>query len=118
MITAAFIGYRAGGFLGSVVATVGVFLIPWVLSVLASYQVRRYMDHPWLQGFGRGAGPAVIGLLGITAYSLGSYAFAGWFYWVIAGAAFVFAMFTKLSPIVVLIGATVLGGLAGPVLTD
>lgn len=118
LITAAFIGYRAGGLFGSVVATVGVFLIPWVLSVLASYQVRRYMDHPWLQGFGRGAGPAVIGLLGITAYSLGSYAFAGWFYWVIAGAAFAFAMFTKLSPILVLIGATLLGGLVGPILQE
>ena len=118
LITAAFIGYRAGGFFGSVVATGGVFLIPWVLSVMASYQVRRYMDHPWLQGFGRGAGPAVIGLLGITAYSLGSYAFWGWLYWVIAVVAFVFAMFSKVSPIIVLIGATLLGGLVGPLLTD
>jgi chromate transporter len=115
LITAAFIGYRAGGFFGSVAATVGVFLIPWVLSVLASNQVRRYMDHPWLQGFGRGAGPAVIGLLGITAYSLGSYAFSGWFYWVIAGLALVLALFTKVSPIFILIGATLLGGLVGPV---
>ena len=118
LITAAFIGHRAGRFFGSVAATVGVFLIPWILSVLASYQVRRYMDHPWLQGFGRGAGPAVIGLLGITAYSLGSYAFAGWLYWIIAGLAFVFAMFSKVSPIVVLIGATLLGGLVGPLLAN
>jgi len=118
LITAAFIGHRASGFFGSVAATIGVFLIPWVLSVLASYQVRRYMHHPWLQGFGLGAGPAVIGLLGITAFSLGSYAFAGWFYWVIAGLAFVFAMFSKVSPIFVLIGATLLGGLVGPLLTD
>jgi len=115
LITAAFIGYRAGGFFGSMVATVGVFLIPWVLSVLASYQVRRYMQHPWLQGFGLGAGPAVIGLLGITVFSLGSYAFSGWFYWVIAGMALVFALFTKLSPIFILVGATLLGGLVGPV---
>jgi len=28
LITAAFIGYRAAGFLGALVATVGVFLIP------------------------------------------------------------------------------------------
>ena len=40
LITSAFIGYRAAGFLGATVATVGVFLIPWVLSVLASYQVQ------------------------------------------------------------------------------
>jgi chromate transporter len=116
LITSAFIGYRAAGVLGSMAATVGVFLIPWVLSVLASYQVRRYMQHPWLQGFGLGAGPAVIGLLGITVFSLGSYAFVGWFYSVIAGLALVLALFTKVSPIFILIGATLLGGLVGPVL--
>ncbi len=118
LITAAFIGYRAGGFFGSVVATVGVFLIPWVLSVMASYQVRRYMDHPWLQGFGLGAGPAVIGLLGITVFSLGSYAFSDWFYWVIAGLALVLSQFTKVSPIYILIGGTILGGLVGSLPTD
>jgi len=36
LITSAFIGYRAAGFPGATVATVGVFLIPWILSVLAS----------------------------------------------------------------------------------
>lgn len=116
LITSAFIGYRAAGFFGSVSATVGVFLIPWLLSVLASYQVRRYMQHPWLQGFGLGAGPAVIGLLGITVFSLGSYALVEWFYWVIAGMALVFALFTKVSPIFILVGATLLGGFVGPVL--
>jgi chromate transporter len=118
LITSAFIGYRAAGLFGSVAATVGVFLVPWMLSVLASHQVRRYVQHPWLQGFGLGAGPAVIGLLGITVFSLGSYALVGWLYWVIAGAALLLALFTKVSPILVLIGATLLGGLIGPVLTE
>lgn len=111
LITSAFIGYRAGGLLGSMAATVGVFLIPWLLSVLASHQVRRYIQHPWLQGFGFGAGPAVIGLLGITAFSLGAYAFVSWFYWVICGLALVLALFTKVSPIFILIGGTLLGQL-------
>jgi chromate transporter len=117
LITAAFIGHRAGGFFGSVVATVGVFLIPWLLSVLASHQVRRYVQHPWLQGFGLGAGPAVIGLLGITVFSLGSYA-SGWFYGLITGLALVLALFTKIGPIFVLVGATLLGGLVGPLITE
>jgi len=118
LITSAFIGYRAAGFLGSVAATVGVFLIPWCLSVLASHQVRRYIRHPWLQGFGFGAAPAVIGLLGITVFSLGRYAFSDWFYWVIAGLALVLALFTKVSPIFILIGGTVLGGLVGSLPTN
>jgi chromate transporter len=118
LITSAFIGYRAAGFVGSMVATIAVFLIPWLLSVLASYQVRRYIQHPWLQGFGVGAAPAVIGLLGITVFSLGSYAFFGWLYWIIAGLALVLALFTKASPIVILIGATLLGALVDPFLPD
>jgi chromate transporter len=118
LITSAFIGYRAAGVLGSLAATVGVFLIPWFLSVLASSHVRRYIQHPWLQGFGLGAGPAVIGLLGITVFTLGRYAFFDWFYWVIAGLALVLALFTKVSPIFILIGGTVLGGLISPWLTE
>ena len=118
LITSAFIGYRAAGLGGSIVATIAVFLLPWALSVLASYQVRRYLQHPWLQGFGLGAAPAVIGLLGITVFSLGSYAFFGWFYWVIGGLALVFSLFTKVSPLLVLIGGTVLGAWAGPLLID
>jgi len=114
LITSAFIGYRAAGLSGAVAATVGVFLIPWLLSVLAAYQVRRYMQHPWLRGFGLGAAPAVIGLLGITAFTLGRYAFHGWLYVVISGVALALALFTKVSPILILIGGTVLGAMAGP----
>jgi len=118
LIMSVFIGYRAAGFLGAMVATVGVFLIPWLLSVLAAYQVRRYIQHPWLQGFGLGAAPAVIGLLGITVFTLGRYAFLGWFYGVIAGVALVLALFTKVSPILILIGGTVLGAVVGPLLAN
>ena len=118
LITSAFIGYRAAGFAGATVATVGVFLIPWVLSVLASYQVRRYIQHPWLQGFGVGAAPAVIGLLGITAFALGRYAFSDWLYWVIAALALGLSLFTKMSPVLILIGGTGFGTLFGPLLAD
>lgn len=114
LITSAFIGYRAAGFLGATVATIGVFLIPWILSVLTSYQVRRYIQHPWLQGFGLGAAPAVIGLLGITVFTLGRYAFDGWVYAVISAAALVLALFTRVSPIFILVGGTLVGVIARP----
>jgi chromate transporter len=117
LITSAFIGYRTAGFPGAVAATVGVFLIPVLLSVLAAYQVRRYMQHPWLQGFGLGAAPAVIGLLGITVLSLGHYAFYGWVYVLISGAALIFTLFTRVSPILILLAGTVLGAVAGPFLS-
>lgn len=116
LITSAFIGYRAAGFLGAIVATVGVFLVPWLLSVLAARQVRRYIQHPWLQGFGLGAAPAVIGLLGITVFTLARFSFLGWFYGVIAGAALVLALFSRVSPILILAGGALLGAGIGPLL--
>ena len=118
LITSAFIGYRAAGFSGALVATVGVFLVPWFLSVLAAYQVQRYIQHPWLQGFGLGASPAVIGLLGITVFTLGRYAFADWVYSVIAAQLLASALFTKVSPIFILVGGTVFGAVAAPLLID
>jgi chromate transport protein ChrA len=88
------------------------------LSALAAQQVRRYIQHPWLQGFGLGAAPAVIGLLGITLFTLADYAFLGWFYGVISGIALVLALFTKVSPILILIGGTGLGAVVGSLLTN
>lgn len=92
----------------------GVFLIPCLLSAFAARQVRRYIEHPWLQGFGLGAAPAVIGLLGITIFALSRYAFLNWFYGIISGTALLLALFTKVSPILILIGGSVLGAVAGP----
>jgi hypothetical protein len=59
----------------------------------------------------------VIGLLGITAFTLGRYAFHGWVYGVISGAALILALFTKVSPFLILIGGTALGAVAGSLLT-
>ena len=117
LITAAFIGYRAAGFSGAV-RQQWEFLISWLLSALAAYQVQRYMQHPWLHGFGLGAAPAVIGLLGITAFALGRHAFHGRVYVAISIAALILALFTKASPILILIAGAVVGAVAGPLLTD
>jgi chromate transport protein ChrA len=75
-------------------------------------------QHPWLHGFGLGAAPAVIGLLGITAFILGRYAFHGWLYVFISGAALILALFTRVSPFLILIAGAVLGAVTGPLLTD
>jgi len=56
----------------------------------------------------------VIGLLEITVFALGRYAFSDWLYWVIAALALGLSLFTKVSPILILIGGTILGALVGP----
>ncbi len=109
LITATFVGYQAAGMGGALVATIGVFLFPFLLAALAAQQIKRMARSSLLKAFGKGAAPAVIGLLGVTLLSLGGDAFTDWHYIIIAVVAAVLAFFTKLHPIIILLA----GGLAG-----
>jgi chromate transporter len=118
LITATFIGYRAAGLSGAVAATFGVFLIPWLLAAAAAQQLQRFMQHPRLAGFGRGAAPAVVGLLGVTALNIARHSLTHWAYALIAIIALGLALWTKVHPILLLIGGAamgwVIGALTGP----
>lgn len=118
LITATFIGYRAAGLSGALTATVGIFLMPWLLAAAAAQQLQRFMQHPRLAGFGRGAAPAVVGLLGVTALSIARHSFTHWAYALIAVIALALALWTRVHPILILIGGLamgwVIGALTGP----
>jgi len=101
---------RTSGLNGAVSATVGIFLMPWLLAAAAAQQLQRFMQHPWLAGFGRGAAPAVVGLLGVTALSVAKQSFTHWAYALMAVIALGLALRMKLHPILSLIGDV---GLAG-----
>jgi chromate transporter len=113
LITLTFLGYRAAGVVGACMATLGIFLMPWALAAAAAQLLRRWIQHPWLQSFGRGAAPAVVGLLVVTALSLGRSAFASEVHIGIAGIALALALWTKLHPMVILLGGAVSGALYG-----
>jgi chromate transporter len=114
LITMTFLGYRAAGLTGAFVATLGIFLMPWALAAAAARILKEWMQHPWLQNFGRGAAPAVVGLLLVTALHLARPAFsAGWLYAAIAAVAFGLALWTKIHPIVLLVGGTLIGATYG-----
>lgn len=113
LITMTFLGYRVAGIAGACAATLGIFLMPWALAAGAAQLLRRWMQHPWLQNFGRGAAPAVVGLLVVTALSLGRNAFTSEVHIGIAGIALALALWTKLHPIAILLGGAVVGALYG-----
>jgi chromate transporter len=117
LITATFVGYRAAGLSGAVAATFGVFLMPWLLAAAAAQQLQRFMQHPRLAGFGRGAAPAVVGLLGVTALSIAKHSFTHWAYGLIAVVALALALWTKVHPILILIGGAVTGWGIGALMT-
>jgi chromate transporter len=109
LITATFIGYRAAGLSGALTATVGIFLMPWLLAAAAAQQLQRFLQHPWLAGFGRGAAPAVVGLFGVTALSIAKQSVTHRGYAVIALIALGLALRTNVHPILILIGGAALG---------
>lgn len=109
LITATFVGYRAAGLAGAFAATLGIFLMPWALAAAAAQQLQRLLQHAWLQGFGRGAAPAVVGLLAVTALDIARHTFVAWPYVVIAAVALPLALWTKMHPILILLGGAVVG---------
>ena len=117
LITATFIGYRAAGLVGAVSATLGVFLMPWMLAAAAAQQLQRVMQHAWLRGFGLGAAPAVVGLLGVTALDLARHVVTSWAYAVIIVVALVLALRTKVHPTLILLGGAVFGAVLGALTT-
>jgi chromate transporter len=79
LITATFIGYRAAGTLGSLVATVSIFLPAFLMTLAAGSYLRKFRANRQVQAFLRGVAPAVVGLLGAAAWSVG---FAGIHTWI------------------------------------
>jgi len=114
LITMTFLGYRAAGIAGAGAATLGIFFMPWALAAAAAHLLRHWVRHPLLQHFGRGAAPAVVGLLAVTALHLARPVFAaGWLYAIVASAALGLAVWTKLHPLMILVGGAVAGAVYG-----
>ena len=109
MIAATFIGYRAGGLPGAIAATLGAFSLPTLLGAATARQLERVRVPRTLRGFRSGAASAAIGLLGVTALSLGRLAVRGWADGLIVVLAVVVALRTEVHPFWLLTGGALLG---------
>jgi chromate transporter len=71
VITATFVGYMVGGFIGAAAATVGIFLPSIVLTIVGAPILMRYRNNVRVTGFVRGVTVAVVGVLAGTTYHVG-----------------------------------------------
>jgi chromate transporter len=78
VITATFVGYIVGGFSGSIVSTIGIFLPSFLLVLIAAPLLARYRLHPSVQGFVKGAYAAAIGTILGACFLLGKIAIGDW----------------------------------------
>lgn len=70
---ATFIGYRLDGLFGALVGTVGIFLIPFVASIIATRYLSGMLASPPAAYFLKGVGLAAAGLVAATALGVVGY---------------------------------------------
>jgi len=66
VITATFVGYVVAGLRGAFAATAGIFSPAVLFTLVAAPLFRRHRESPLLQGFVRGVGVTVVGVLAGT----------------------------------------------------
>lgn len=108
VITATFVGFLLKGFSGAVEATAGIFLPPFIFTVLATPLLRKYRSNDRVRGFLRGVTVAVVGVLAATTYLIGQTAIGDWVTAVIAVSALFLAMRSRLpDQMLVALGAAI-----------
>jgi chromate transporter len=106
VITATFIGYLVGGWIGAVVATVGIFIPIYMGVVVPGPWFLRHRSHPRLRGFVKGATAAAAGAIGGATIVLSRDAVVDWPTALIAVAGLGFVLvFRNREPVLVLLAA-------------
>jgi len=110
VITATFVGYLVGGFWGSLVSTVGIFLPSFLLILFVAPILIRHRENSNVQGFVKGAYGAAIGTILGACVLLGRIAIGDWLSALIAIGSLIVLFSWKVSnPL--LVGVTALIGL-------
>ena len=94
----ALFGYHVAGIAGALTALGAISFVPFVLMVIVTRMFARLQANPWREIVLRGLAPVTVGLMFAGCMLL----FGGmpdWRAWVLAAAAFLVFMFTKLHPL-------------------
>jgi chromate transporter len=106
---ATYTGFRAGGFLGGLVATVFIFIPCVVLMLLIGRNYNRLKNIDLIKNTLDGLLPAVVGLVAAAAWNLGAESLSGVKEFIILAIGFTVFKWTKVSPMLVILGAGVTG---------
>jgi chromate transporter len=116
VITATFVGYLVGGFWGSLVATIGIFLPSFVLVLIAAPILARHRGNTNVQGFVKGAYAAAIGTILGACVLLGQIAIGDWLTVLIGLASLAVLFRWKVSNPLLIAVTAVIGLIAYPLL--
>jgi chromate transporter len=107
--TATFIGYKIAGITGAVIGTVGIFIVPFVLSLIAAKYLTHLLKNPHAELFIKGVGLAATGLVAATAFGVLNYNTASMWQLVIVAGALVVSLKWRLNPLFVLLIGEMIG---------
>ncbi len=108
LITATFIGYKLGGVLGGVLATFAIFSPSFVMTLIVAEVYQNVRSLKAVRGALASVLATFVGLIAVTAFSLGNAGIHGTPSMVMAGAAFIGIRYFKLDLIWVILGGLAL----------
>jgi chromate transporter len=104
-----FVGYRIGGVIGSLLSTVSVVLVPFLLVMMLAPFFLKIKDSPAVRRAFKGIRPAIIGLIASAAITLGKAAMIDIKSMIICIVVFVVVYRVKFHPVFGIIAAGMLG---------
>ncbi len=116
VITATFVGYLVAGFVGSLAATIGIFLPSFILVLVAAPILARHRANRSVQGFVKGAYAAAIGTILGACVLLGRIAIGDWLTILIGLTALVTLFHWRVSNPLLMAIAALIGLIAFPLL--
>jgi chromate transporter len=116
VITATFVGYLVGGFWGSLVSTVGIFLPSFLLVLIVAPILIRHRANRNVQGFVKGAYAAAIGTILGASILLGKIAIGDWLTGLIGLISLLVLFRWKVSNPILVAATAIVGLIAFPLL--
>ena len=101
--TAIFIGYRLSGTKGSIVATLGSVLPPFVIILAIAMIFTGYKDDPVVEAIFKGIRPAVVALIAVPTIKMALRQKWNWIYGILAVSTMALIAFLKVSPVYIIL---------------
>jgi chromate transporter len=113
MLIAVFVGYRAHGVTGGLLAGLAMFLPTSVLAAVAARYWEELRSRPWARTAERALAPIGIGLMAAGAWTLGRAALHDWLTALLALGALLILWSSRIPPIAVVLAAAAVAWMAG-----
>ncbi|MCR1899406.1 chromate transporter [Irregularibacter muris] len=107
--SATFVGYKYGGLIGSIVATLAIISVSFILIVIISRIYDKFKQSNTVKAVFLGIRPTILGLILSAAVTVGKSAFTGTQSILIALVIFIAVYKYKLHPIIAILSSGVMG---------